>query len=98
MEVEWTTVIKPKRVPKEERRTYISDETAQKLERTLHVAFLKDALLSEESRRFQREGWCFDRVLKPDDPFFGELCEGSAVRLLDVNNKYGDVVVFTKDV
>ncbi len=88
----WTTISKPKRI----RPICLDEEVAKGLEKTLKIAHLKEALLSDESRKLQAIGWKYDRVIKGDDPDFQRLHYDPECVLLDIKNKWNDVILFTK--
>jgi len=62
----WTQVVNKKN-EKKDRRKYISEPLAFKLQRDLDITGLAGVLLSTESRNLQEDGWFFDRVLKNDE-------------------------------
>lgn len=93
-EENWTTISKPK--PKLKRADYLSEEVATGLAKTLKIAYLKEALLSDESRRLQATGWKYDRIIKGEDPEFKRLLQDPECVLLDIGNKWDDAILYTK--
>ena len=60
----------------------------------LNIDNLADRILSEESIEFQRNGWEFVRVVKPNDE--EEIPETEDYDLMSLDNKWGDYVLFKK--
>jgi hypothetical protein len=70
---------------------------AQRIRRKLNISLLDEKLLSEEWILYQKQGWNYIRVVRPDDdtpiPSNTDTIEYS---VLDVNNKWGDRVLFAR--
>jgi hypothetical protein len=60
----------------------------------LRIDKLAEKMLSDEWIDFQREGWKYLRVVKPDDDT--SLIPLEDVELMDIENEYGDFVLFGK--
>lgn len=98
----WISVItkKERRDKKGNRRKYISESLATKLQHDLDITGLAVVLLSTESRNLQEDGWTFDRVLKSDEnsesveePKNTDLVQYD---WLPTQNKWGDRVLFSR--
>lgn len=101
----WTTVVdrkKDRRGRREERRRYISEELAFKLQRDLDISGLAGVLLSTESRNLQEDGWSFDRVLKNDEDSMPEPVPQNTDQVeyewLHIPNKWDDRALFSRKI
>jgi hypothetical protein len=88
----WQTVARAARKPRDT-TWYITEEQAKDMQKEQNIWGLKDALLSGESRRLQREGYVFDRVAPCDE---NTDVYDDEVRMRIEGNKWGDVVVWRK--
>lgn len=66
----------------------------RKIQKKINIDELADKLLSDEWIEYQREGWVYERVIKPDET--GSLPDGDDYDIRPLGNKWGDVVLFKK--
>lgn len=70
---------------------------ARKISEKINIENLDTKLMSEEWINHQKNGWFYERVYKPEDfdqiPTETERVEYS---ILQVENSYGDVVLFSR--
>lgn len=68
---------------------------SRRLQATLRIDGLAEHLLSEKCIELQLQGWKYVRVIKPDDDP-DTIPESDDFDLVDLENKYGDCVLFQK--
>lgn len=98
---EWTTVTKKERV----RKVVIADDgstidkaVARKLQRELDIMGFVQAVLSDEAVSRSLEGWRYVSVLRGDAPLPSTVNDESSppTCTINVNNKWGDRLLFVK--
>lgn len=76
---------------KRDTRNYMRYAEAERLGKSLNIVGFADAMVSQESRQLQDQGFQFDRVLKGNEE---SSAVGDDAVALPINNKYGDSLVF----
>lgn len=66
----------------------------RRIAQKLNIDMLADQMLSDEWVAFQREGWTYDQVVKPDQT--GSIPDGEGYDILPLDNTWGDLVLFRK--
>lgn len=66
----------------------------RKIQKKINIDELADKLLTDEWIEYQREGWAYERVIKPDET--GSLPDADGYDIRPLGNKWGDVVLFKK--
>jgi hypothetical protein len=66
----------------------------RKIQRKINIDNLAEKLLSDEWIEYQRKGWAYERVIKPDET--GNIPDGDGYDILPLGNKWGDIVLFKK--
>lgn len=75
----------------------LSTRKAYALQRELDIIGLANFLLSENSRKLQKNGWKFFTVLKGNENFDIQKYQSENFQVFDLNNKYSDKIVFMRD-
>jgi hypothetical protein len=71
----------------------------RKIQQTLNIANLSEKFLSDEWIDFQRQGWEYDSILKPDgDKDMPENTEEYEYNVKSLENKWGDIVLFRRKI
>lgn len=66
----------------------------RKIQRKINIDDLSERLLSDEWIEYQRKGWVYEKVIKPDET--GNIPDTDEYDILPLGNKWGDVVLFKK--
>lgn len=66
----------------------------RRIARKINIDALSEKVLSDEWIAYQREGWEYVRVVKPDD--MDNICDDDDHDILPLDNGWGDVVLFRK--
>lgn len=66
----------------------------RRIQMAINIDCLADKMLSDEWIEFQRQGWEYVKVVKPDDN--ADLLDEEECDLLSLDNKWGDFVLFKK--
>ena len=61
---------------------------------SLNIDGFADKMLCDEWIEFQKEGWAFEKIIKPDTE--EELPEGDEYELRELSNRWGDYILFKK--
>ena len=71
---------------------------AQRIRRKMNIEQLDVKLMSDDWIQYQKQGWRYVKVLKPDDPDgVPESTSDINYSYLELNNKWGDKVIFCQE-
>ena len=66
----------------------------RRIARKINIDALADKIISDEWVEYQRSGWEYIRVVKPDD--VDDIPDDDTYDILPIDNGWGDVVLFQK--
>jgi len=64
----------------------------RRIARKINIDLLAERVLSDEWVEYQRLGWAYNRVVKPDD--MDQIPDDDSYDILPLDNKWGDAVLF----
>jgi len=76
----------------------VTPRRAERLRRRLNVDKLDTRLLSDEWIEHQKRGWEYVKTLKPGDPMTNPDDEDVEYSTLDLDNGWGDRVLFSRKI
>lgn len=81
---------------KEEIPHIMMPDHIRNIQQKLNIDELANRMLSVEWVEYQREGWVYDRVIKPDDPNSIPEDDGNEYDIKELGTKWGDIVLFKR--
>lgn len=66
----------------------------RKIQRKINIDQLAERMLSDDWIDYQRQGWVYDRVIKPDDTT--GIPDGEEWSIRELENKWGDIILFKR--
>lgn len=81
---------------KEEIPHIMMPDHIRKIQQKLNIDELANRMLSDKWVEYQREGWVYDRVIKPDDPNSIPEDDGNEYDIKELGTKWGDIVLFKR--
>lgn len=69
---------------------------ARRIRQKLNITRLDEKFLSEEWIEYQRQGWNYIRVVRPDEVVPSSVLESTRYSFLSIDNKWGDRALFSR--